>query len=38
MKTKKGRNDAFWGYLMILPTVLGLIILNIYPFIETMNG
>ena len=36
MKTKKGRNDAFWGYLMILPTVLGLIILNIYPFIETI--
>ena len=36
MKTKKGRNEAIWGYLMILPTVLGLINLNIDPFIKTI--
>lgn len=33
---KKSKSDMFWGYLMILPTILGLIILNIYPFIETI--
>lgn len=25
-------HDAGWGYLMVAPTILGLIILNIYPF------
>lgn len=33
---KKSRSDMFWGYLMIFPTILGLIVLNIYPFIETI--
>lgn len=33
---KKSKSDMFWGYLMIFPTILGLIILNIYPFIETI--
>lgn len=33
---KKSKSDMFWGYLMILPTILGLIVLNIYPFIETI--
>ena len=36
MKSKKSnRSDMFWGYLMVAPTILGLLILNIYPFIET---
>ena len=35
---KKSRldQDHKWGYLMIAPTILGLIILNVYPFIETI--
>lgn len=33
---KKNKSDMFWGYLMISPTILGLIVLNIYPFIETI--
>ena len=28
--------DHKWGYLMIAPTILGLIILNVYPFVETI--
>ena len=28
--------DQKWGYLMIAPTILGLIILNVYPFVETI--
>lgn len=37
MKAKRRlSSDNFWGYLMIAPTVIGLIILNVYPFIETI--
>ena len=37
MKAKRRLgSDNFWGYLMIAPTVIGLIILNVYPFIETI--
>lgn len=38
MKTKRRKidQDHFWGYLMIAPTILGLIILNVYPFLETI--
>ncbi len=36
-KTSKLRRDgANWGLLMVAPTILGLIILNIYPFLETI--
>jgi len=28
-------NDSFWGYLMIFPTVAGLLIFYIYPFFKT---
>ncbi len=38
--TKKIRNnkatDYAWGYFMIAPTVIGLIILNIYPLLQTI--
>lgn len=34
--TTKKRNDYFWGYLLILPTVLGLIIFYIIPFFKTL--
>lgn len=35
INTKK-TSDYFWGYLMSMPTVIGLIILNIIPFIYTI--
>ena len=25
--------DAKWGYLLIAPTIIGLIVLNVYPFL-----
>lgn len=35
---KKSRlgQDNLWGYLMIAPTIIGLIVLNVYPFIDTI--
>ncbi len=36
-KTSKLRRDgAAWGLLMVAPTIIGLIVLNIYPFFETI--
>ena len=39
-KSKKGtsqaRNEFIWGWAFILPTMLGLIILNIYPIFKTI--
>lgn len=32
----KKRNEAWWGYLMVLPTILGLIVLNIIPIFQTI--
>jgi multiple sugar transport system permease protein len=34
--TKWERQEAMWGYAFILPTMLGLIILNFYPVINTI--
>ena len=35
---KKSRfdQDHKWGYLMIAPTIIGLLVLNVYPFIDTI--
>ena len=35
-KKKFWTEDAKWGYLLIAPTIIGLIVLNVYPFIETL--
>ena len=36
LKLSKAKlSDSRWGYLMIAPTILGLIILNIWPLIQT---
>ncbi len=36
-KKRKGLDqDNKWGYLMIAPTIIGLLVLNVYPFIETI--
>lgn len=34
--SSKKRNDYFWAYLMILPTVAGLAIFYIFPFFQTL--
>ena len=34
--TAKEKNEAMWGYLFVTPTILGLIILNFYPAIDTV--
>lgn len=40
MKPKKAtsqeRNEFIWGWLFILPTMIGLIVLNIYPIFKTI--
>ncbi len=36
-KTKRQVNEFIWGWFMILPTVLGLFILNIIPIIATLK-
>lgn len=33
---KAALNKYMWGFIMIAPTVIGLIILNIYPFFQTI--
>lgn len=33
---KQKRAEHFWGYLLIFPTVAGLIVLNIYPIIRSI--
>ena len=34
--SKLGRDGAFWGLVMVAPTIIGLIVLNIYPFLDTI--
>ncbi len=37
MITAQARNELIWGWLFMLPTVIGLIVLNIYPIIGTIK-
>ena len=34
--TAAAKNEAAWGYLFVAPTIIGLIILNFYPVINTI--
>ncbi len=34
--TSRARNEFFWGWLFILPTMIGLIVLNIIPIFQTI--
>lgn len=36
LKNTRNRNTFLWGWILILPTILGLLILNIYPMFETI--
>lgn len=35
-KKAKIDQDHFWGYLMVAPTIIGLLALNVYPFLQTI--
>lgn len=35
-KKKQFTEDMKWGYLLVAPTIIGLVILNVYPFIKTL--
>ena len=35
MKTSRERSEFLWGWLFILPTVIGLVVLNIIPIFQT---
>lgn len=35
--TTRQKSEFFWGWIFILPTMLGLIVLNIYPMIDTVR-
>ena len=34
--TKREKSEAMWAYLFIAPTIIGLIVLNLYPIISTI--
>ncbi len=34
--TSQERNEFIWGWIFILPTMIGLIVLNIYPIFKTI--
>jgi multiple sugar transport system permease protein len=35
-KNKWLTEDAKWGYILVAPTIIGLLVLNVYPFIQTL--
>ncbi len=35
--SKRSRSESMWGYIMIAPTIIGLLVLNIYPFLDTIK-
>ena len=34
---KFAKTEGMWGYIMVAPTIIGLIVLNLYPFIDTLK-
>lgn len=36
VKVKRVRREALWGWMFILPTMIGLVVLNIIPIIQTV--
>ncbi len=36
MAVKRAREESMWGYLMVAPTIIGLLVLNLYPFLNTL--
>ena len=36
-KSRHARSESLWGYILIAPTIIGLLVLNFYPFIDTLK-
>ena len=36
-KSRHARSESLWGYILIAPTIIGLLVLNFYPFIGTLK-
>ena len=34
--SRHAKSESKWAYIMVAPTVIGLLVLNIYPFLETI--
>ena len=34
---KFAKTEGMWGYIMVAPTIIGLTVLNLYPFIDTLK-
>ncbi len=34
---KFAKSESMWGYIMVAPTIIGLLVLNLYPFIDTLK-
>ena len=34
---KFAKTEGMWGYIMVAPTIIGLIVLSLYPFIDTLK-
>ena len=30
------KREQNWGWIMVAPTIIGLLVLNVYPFIQTL--
>ncbi len=35
--SKHTRTEGMWGYIMVAPTIIGLLVLNLYPFLDTLK-
>ncbi len=35
--SKYAKSESMWGYIMVAPTIIGLLVLNIYPFLDTIK-
>lgn len=35
--SKHAKSESMWGYIMVAPTIIGLLALNIYPFLDTIK-
>ena len=35
--SRRSKSESRWAYLMVAPTIIGLLVLNIYPFLDTIK-
>ena len=34
--SRTSRQEQLWAYIMVAPTIIGLIVLNLWPFVQTV--